>query len=159
MFGDQAPATLRELRTSGQRTPEELIDRYGLICRPIRDLLVDYLRERQPALDYSSLVSLSNLLGNRFWADLERHHPGIDSLHLPAEVANAWKQRLRTVTRTRRTREGRTAETTVARMNYREALTPVRASARCCCRNRRARFSYRMIVASARPRSVTSHPR
>jgi hypothetical protein len=92
-----------------------------------RDLLVDYLRERQPALDYSSLVSLANILGNLFWADLERHHPGIDRLHLPAEVADAWKQRLRTVTRTRRTREGGTAETTVVRMNYREALTPVRA--------------------------------
>jgi hypothetical protein len=50
VFGADAPATLRELRTTGQRTPEQLIDRYGLICRPIRDLLVDYLKERQPAL-------------------------------------------------------------------------------------------------------------
>jgi hypothetical protein len=32
---------LRGLQTVGQRTPEELIDRYGLACRPIRDLLVD----------------------------------------------------------------------------------------------------------------------
>lgn len=127
MFGDQAPATLRELRNIGQRSPEELIDRYGLVCRPIRDLLVDYLRERQPALDYSSLGTLANLLGNLFWADLERHHPGIDSLHLPAAVADAWKQRLRTVTRPRRTGQGGTVETTVARMNYRECLTPVRA--------------------------------
>jgi hypothetical protein len=55
VFGDQAPATLRELRTTGQLTPDELIDRYGLACKPIRDLLVDYLRERQPALDYTSL--------------------------------------------------------------------------------------------------------
>ncbi|MFC0439653.1 site-specific integrase [Kutzneria buriramensis] len=131
VFSDQAPATLRELRNTGQRSPEELIDRYGLVCRPIRDLLVNYLRERQPALDYSSLATLANILGNLFWADLERHHPGIDSLHLPAEIADAWKQRLRTVTRTRRTREGGTAETTVtttvARVNYRECLTPVRA--------------------------------
>ena len=27
---------------------EQLIDRYGIACRPVRDLLVDYLRERQP---------------------------------------------------------------------------------------------------------------
>ena len=67
---------------------------------PIRDLLVDYLRERQPALDYTSLESLAYFLGKLFWADLERHHPGIDSLHLPAEVADAWKQRLRTMTKT-----------------------------------------------------------
>jgi len=58
IFGAEAPAMLRGLHTSGQHTVEELIDRYGLACRPVRDLLVDYLRERQPALDYTSLVSL-----------------------------------------------------------------------------------------------------
>lgn len=127
VFGANAPATLRELRTTGQRTCDEMIDRYGLACRPIRDLLVDYLRERQPALDYTSLESLANFLGGLFWADLERHHPGIDSLRLPTEVADAWKQRLRTVTTTTRTPDGRTVETTLARINYRECLTPVRA--------------------------------
>lgn len=88
VFGDQAPATLRELRTAGQRTPKEMIDRYRLVCRPIRDLLVDYLRERQPVLDSTSLESLANYLGNLFWADLERHHPSLDSLALPVEVAD-----------------------------------------------------------------------
>ena len=127
IFETDAPATLRELRTAGQRTPEEMIDRYGLVCRPIRGLLVDYLRERQPALDYTSLQSLAHFLGNLFWADLERHHPGIDSLHLSREVADAWKQRLRTVTTTKRTSDGRQVETTAARISYRECLTPVRA--------------------------------
>jgi len=127
IFGTGAPATLRELRSSGQRTPQELIDRYGLACRLIRDLLVDYLRERQPALDYTSLDSLANFLSKLFWADLERHHPGIASLHLPAEVADAWKQRLRTVTKTVRTPDGRHAQVQIARINYRECLTPVRA--------------------------------
>ena len=127
IFGDHAPATLRALRSTGQRTPEQLIDRYRLACRPIRDLLVDYLRERQPALDYTSLVSLASFLGKLFWADLERHHPGLASLHLPAEVAEGWKQRLRTVTKTVRTPDGRHAQVQVARINYRECLTPVRA--------------------------------
>jgi hypothetical protein len=127
VFGDHAPATLRELRTTGQLTPDELIDRYRLACTPIRDLLVDYLRERQPALDYTSLVSLANVLGRLFWADLERHHPGIDNLQLPAEVADAWKLRLRTLTRTTRTPDGRTVETKVERINYRGCLTSVRA--------------------------------
>ncbi len=71
-FGPAAPPTLRALRTAGQRSPEELIDRYRLHCRPVRDLLVEYLRERQPALDYNSLESLANYLGNLFWSDLER---------------------------------------------------------------------------------------
>ena len=127
VFGDQAPASLRELRTAGQRTPAEMIDRFGLACRPIRDLLVDYLRERQPALDYASLESLAGFLGGLFWADLERHHPGIDSLRLAPEVADAWKRRLHTVTRTTRTADGRITEVSVPRVSYRECLTPVRA--------------------------------
>jgi len=127
VLGSQAPATLRELRTAGQRTPAQMIDRFGITCRPVRDLLIDYLRERQPALDYSSLESLASYLGGLFWADLERHHPGIDSLHLAPEVAGAWKQRLRTVTKMIRTADGGVAEITVPRVSYRECLTPVRA--------------------------------
>lgn len=127
IFGDQAPETLRQLRTTGQRTPEELIDRYRLACTPVRDLLVDYLRERQPALDYTSLEALANYLGNLFWADIELHHPGINSLRLPAEVSAAWKQRLRTMTKTIRTETGEKAKVAIPRVNYRECLTPVRA--------------------------------
>ena len=127
VFGPWAPATLRELRTAGQRTPAELIDRYHLACRPVRDLLVEYLQERQPALDYTSLDSLAHMLGRLFWADLERHHPGISSLQLPAGAAAAWKQRLRTVTKTVRGPDGKPSEISVPRVNYRECLTPVRA--------------------------------
>jgi integrase len=127
VFGGQAPASLRELRTAGQRTPGEMIDRFGITCRPVRDLLVDYLRERQPALDYTSLESLAGFLGGLFWADLERHHPGIDSLRLSPGVADAWKQRLRTVNKTTRGPDGHLTETSVPRVSYRECLTPVRA--------------------------------
>ncbi len=45
VLGQAAPAALAELRTTGQRSPAELIDRYRLACRPVRDLLVDYLQE------------------------------------------------------------------------------------------------------------------
>ena len=126
-FGPQAPATLAELRSVGQRSPAQLIDRYQLVCRPVRDLLVDYLCERQPALDYTSLDSLANFLGRIFWADLERHHPGIDSLHLSVEVTAAWKQRLRTRTKTITAADGQRTKVSVDRINYRECLTPVRA--------------------------------
>jgi integrase-like protein len=127
VFGADAPESLRAVRAMGQRTPEELIDRYGLSCRPIRNLLVDYLRERQPALDYASLKSLSYYLGKCFWQDLEHHHPGIDSLRLAPEVAEAWKYRLRTKTGTVTGPDGDTSEIRVERINYRECLTPVRA--------------------------------
>jgi hypothetical protein len=62
IFGPAAPTRLRQLRTAGQRTPAEMIDRHQLTCRPIRDLLVDYLRERQPAMDYASLEQLARRL-------------------------------------------------------------------------------------------------
>ncbi|MEV4539300.1 tyrosine-type recombinase/integrase [Asanoa sp. NPDC049518] len=85
--------TMRE----GQRTTADLVDRYSLRCRSIRDLLVRYGDERRPAMDYSSFCDLMATLAGRFWADLEKHHAGIDSLHLPAEVAQAWKERCRYV--------------------------------------------------------------
>jgi hypothetical protein len=126
IFGPAAPARLRQLRTAGQRTPAELIDRHQLTCRPIRDLLVDYLRERQPAMDYASLEQLGRRLG-MFWADLEAHHPGIDSLHLSAEVADAWKQRMRTKPKTITAADGARTVTGAERICHREFLTPVRA--------------------------------
>lgn len=126
-FDASAPETLRGIRNLGQRTPEELIDRYGLRCRPVRDLLVDYLRERQPVLDYASLKSLSYHLGKQFWQNIERVHPGADSLRMAPEVVEAWKQRLRTKTSTATSPDGRRTTVQVERINYRECLTPVRA--------------------------------
>jgi len=125
-FGPAAPTRLRELRTAGQRTAEEMIDRHHLTCRPIRDLLVDYLRERQPGMDYGSLEQLARKLG-MFWADLEAHHPGIDSLHLSAEVADGWKQRLRTKPKTITLADGTKTVIDTERICHREFLTPVRA--------------------------------
>jgi hypothetical protein len=127
IFGDKAPARLREFRTPGQLTPAELIDRYKLTCQPVRDLLVDYLRERQPGLDYKSLKDLAYYLGKQFWQDLERHHPGIGSLHLPREVADAWKQRQRTRPKTVTAQTGEKMVIEVERISYRKCLTPVRA--------------------------------
>ena len=76
VFGDDAPPRLRAVRAPPASSPRrELVDRYRLDCRPIRDLLVDYLGERQPALDYTSLKSLAYYLAQRFWADLEQPSP------------------------------------------------------------------------------------
>jgi hypothetical protein len=117
---------LRELRTAGQRTPEQMTGRHNLACRPIRDLMAGYLKERQPAIDYASLEQLAHRLG-MFWADLEAHHPGIDSLHLSAEAAAAWKRRLRTKAKTITLPDGSTTVIETERICHREFLTPVRA--------------------------------
>jgi site-specific recombinase XerD len=95
-----AELTLRSALRRGQRSTTELVDDYDIRCRPIRDVFIRYFDERRPALDYNSLISLVGELAGTFWADIERHHPGIDTLHLPHEIAQAWKERVRVVTTT-----------------------------------------------------------
>ena len=85
------------LRRQGQGSTAELVDSYGIHCRPVRDVLVRYLDEKRPAMDYSSFRSLVTVLAGLFWADIEKHHPFIDTLHLPTDVADDWKQRLRII--------------------------------------------------------------
>lgn len=64
------------------------------------DVLVDLLRERRPALDRSSLESLVRMLGNLFWADLERANPRASQpSRCQPRPARNWKQRLRTIIR------------------------------------------------------------
>ncbi|MGI8312866.1 hypothetical protein [Saccharopolyspora hattusasensis] len=65
VFSPEAPPTVRMFnpRFQGQLSAEQLIDRYQLACRPVRDLLVDYLRERQPSVDYNTLTGLATALG------------------------------------------------------------------------------------------------
>jgi integrase len=123
IFGPGVP-TLREIADTGQRTVEELVDRYPIACRPVRDLIVEYLKERQPSIDYVTLRNRASELVRSFWADLEQHHPGISSLHLPHDVAAGWKQRLQT--RTTAAAPGATT-ITVERLSYLDTLASVRA--------------------------------
>jgi integrase len=97
VFPAGAPPTVRMFSSlfTGQLTVEQMVDRYDLACRPVRDLLVDYLRERQPGIDYNTLTGLATALALWLWKDLENHHPGISSLRLPPDIAAAWKQRIR----------------------------------------------------------------
>jgi Phage integrase family len=128
IFPSDAPATLRNIAVrTGQLTPAELIDRYNIACRPVRDILVDYLRERQAGLDYVSTRSSSYHLGKLFWADLEKHHPGIESLDLDPEVAAAWKDRLRTKVKRVKQADGTDREETEQRLTAHATFMSVRA--------------------------------
>lgn len=89
-----SPPTIFAASRRGQLTIEEMVDRYDIACRPIRDLFVAYLYERRAAMDYNSIRYLAAKLVLLFWRDLEIHEPGIDSLHLTEEVARRWKTRL-----------------------------------------------------------------
>jgi len=115
-----APERLRVLRLDGRRSVEQIVDAYGIECLPVRDLLVEYLTERSPELDHTSLRSVARNLCRLFWRDLEIHHPGIDSLRLVPEVAQAWKERLAHI----RDADGRPVR---LRVNYRCELVFVRA--------------------------------
>ena len=129
VFPAGAPPTVRMFNPlfQGQLTAEQLIDRYDLACRPVRDLLVDYLRERQPAVDYTTLRNLSVVLAWAFWKDLENHHPGIDSMRLAPDIAAAWRQRLQTKTTQTADPSGTIAETRAPRMAAADYLARVRA--------------------------------
>ena len=85
---------LQFAQRQGQASTTDMVDHYRISNPQIRGVLIRYLDERRPGLDYSTLRSLATALAGQFWADIERHHPGIATLHLPADVAQAWKQRL-----------------------------------------------------------------
>jgi hypothetical protein len=127
VFPPQAPSTIRAFGTQGQLSPAQLIDRYALTCRPVRDVLVAYLTERQPMLDHTTLINLSSSLGGLFWRDLERHHPGICSFTLAPEAAAAWKQRVLIKTRRVVGPDGQTSEVREQRAGGLHNLAAVRA--------------------------------
>jgi integrase len=126
-FPPAAPPTVRAFKTPGQLTVDQLVDRYPIACQPVRALIIDYLRERQPAVDHATLRSLSRTLAGLFWRDLEFRHPGISSLRLEPGVAAAWKHRV-TVKTIRTTGPARqVTESVVPRHDGMNTLAMVRA--------------------------------
>lgn len=127
-FPLDTPGTLSMIRQrAGRVSVPRLVDRYQVRNPAIRALLIDYLAERQPAIDYTTLEGLSRTLVLHFWVDLERHVPGIDSLDLAADVADAWKTRLRTKTIRTRRPDGTVAEAHGARVTAPIVMAHVRA--------------------------------
>lgn len=94
---DDGPDELGSLLTVTQRSPREIVDHYGVATPTMRTLLIDYLAERRPGIDYTTFASLAYQLCCLFWGDLERAHPGIDTHRLTREQTEAWKQRLATL--------------------------------------------------------------
>lgn len=128
IFPPDAPPTLRFVTVyRGQSTVAELVDRFDIANADVRNLLVDYLSERHPSLDYTTLDNLSRHLALHFWKNLETTHPGINSLQLDRSVAQAWKERMRWKVSRRRLPDGTYAEIRSPRMNYTDMLTAVRA--------------------------------
>jgi len=126
-FAPSAPPTVRVFKSQGQLTVEEMVDRYPITCQPARALIIDYLRERQPAVDHATLRSLSRALAGLFWRDLELHHHGISSLRLEPGVAAAWKHRVTVKTIGTTGPAGQVTESVVPRHDGMNTLATVRA--------------------------------
>jgi hypothetical protein len=114
-----AQLPLRREVGRGQLTTAQMVDRYRISSPAIREVFITYLDQRRPGLDYSSLQGLASRLVGNYWADIQRHHPDLDTLHLPADVAEGWKQRAAFVIK-----DGKAP---VARQNRLGVLVSVRA--------------------------------
>lgn len=75
--------TLKDAVRFCQRPTAELVDAYGVRSYAVREVLIRYLDERRPAVDYGSFLGLVGKLVGLFWCDLERHNLGIDSCGCP----------------------------------------------------------------------------
>lgn len=92
------PATLRAAWSAKGNTRQHstatLVDRYGIPPSGVRDLLVDYLTEIRPGMDYGSLTGLAYRLARLFWWEVLQINPGQQNLELAAPVAAQWRERL-----------------------------------------------------------------
>ncbi|WP_319459253.1 hypothetical protein [Micromonospora sp. RTP1Z1] len=79
-----ADSSMRQHVRRGPQTTLQLVDRYPIQSAKIRQMLIRYLDERRTGVDYSTLRSLASSLAGTFWVEIERLHPGLDTLHLPA---------------------------------------------------------------------------
>jgi integrase len=102
-FPPHTPPTLRGALYRGQRPVAELVDRYPIRNRQVRDLLVDYLGRREHDVDYNTLDNLARELVSLFWCTLEQINPAQQDLRLDADTYNRWREAVAT-TRTGRDR-------------------------------------------------------
>ena len=96
------PATLRAAWSAKgntrQHTVETLVDRYGIPPGGVRDLLVDYLRELKPSMDYGTLQGWAYRLVRLFWWEVLQINPAQADFRLDPATAAEWRQRLAVTT-------------------------------------------------------------
>jgi hypothetical protein len=100
------PPTLRAAwhasMSSRRHTVKTLVGRYGIPESGVRDLLIDYLEQLKPNMDYGSLEGIAYRLVRLFCAEVIDIHPDQKDLRLPPAVAAQWRERIQL------TLEGRT---------------------------------------------------
>lgn len=79
---------------SRQHSVTTLVDRYGIPAGGVRDLLIDYLGELKPVMDYASLEGLAYRLVRLFWWEVLQINPDQANLRLDPQVGARWRERL-----------------------------------------------------------------
>ncbi|WP_026416339.1 site-specific integrase [Actinomadura oligospora] len=92
LFPDGTPPTMRIALTRGPRSIEQLVDRYAIGNRAVRQLLIDYFTRRAADLDYASLKTLVLTLAHHFWEKIERINPGQADLRISPQTYRSWRQ-------------------------------------------------------------------
>lgn len=92
-FPASAPEMMRAALLAGQRSVPEMIDRFPIRNREIRDLLIDYVARRALDLDYTSADRLAHNLARLFWLEVEKVNPDQADLRLSQETYLQWKER------------------------------------------------------------------
>ena len=90
-FPPGSPDTLRLALVGGHREVTQLVDRYPVRNREIRQLLIDYLTHRAvEGIDYGSVDGLSRDLVRNFWLVVESINPEQTDLDLDEPTYQAW---------------------------------------------------------------------
>lgn len=82
-FPPGTPPTLRTYIYKGQKSPEEMVDFYGVRAPEIRQLIIDYIVRRQGYTDYVTRESLARSIAGQFWREIEKIAPGQRDLAIP----------------------------------------------------------------------------
>jgi integrase len=94
-FPHDVPPTLQAAGQRGPLSITELVDRYPIANRAVRQLLIDYLTRRATTLDYSSLTNLARWLAGVFWSKIEQIAPRQADLRIPGHVYDQWRAAIR----------------------------------------------------------------
>lgn len=95
-FPPETPPGMRAVLHRGQLSVEQLVDRYRICSRAVRQLLIDYLTRRSLGSDYGALSNLALALAHHFWEKVERLNPDQADLRIPGDLYAAWREMIST---------------------------------------------------------------
>lgn len=93
-FRPSTPPTLRAATRVPQLSPTELVDRFQITHRDVRELLIRYLTRRSHTIDYVTLHGLTTVLCGTFWTAIERINPDQRDLRLNQDTYQRWREGL-----------------------------------------------------------------